>query len=476
MKTLARLFALLASIFLTLAVSAAEAKTPTPPPPIASLPPAGDTAPPADAIVDFIAPITSCSGWYRQSYYGGRWATDSTWWEYLCGACIPGCATNESTSFRYDYYVWDGSRPVYYGQSYTESNMDGDGDPCSYWWDEATSQWYGPYACIREIDAYPTASFTINCSALRCSVDGSGSADSDGTIAYYLWYFGDFTDQSSGISAEHLFASAGSYTVTLAVTDDLGLVGYAQKTVAVGTPNAAPSASFTVNCSGLNCSFDGSGSADSDGTIQTYSWDFGDGASGIGKTAQHRYTQSGGYTATLTVSDDGGATATASHVVAVTNAAPTAAFTVSCSGLTCSFDANGSADSDGTIESYRWDFGDGTSGAGKLVQHTYGQPRSYSVGLAVTDNDGATATVSKTLNPISLSARGYKQKGFAKVDLAWSGSIGASFDVYRNGGKIATLQANAYTDSLNTKGSGSYAYKVCAAASSTCSNQVTVNF
>jgi PKD repeat protein len=241
-------------------------------------------------------------------------------------------------------------------------------------------------------------------------------------------------------------------------------------------PNAPPYASFTVTCTGLRCSFDGGGSADRDGTIAGYSWDFGDGSGGSGKTAAHAYARSGSYTVTLTVTDNEAATATAAHVVAVTNAAPTAAFIISCSGLTCSFDGGASSDNDGTIRSYRWDFGDGTSGAGELVQHTYGQPRSYSVGLIVTDNDGATGTVSKTFNPISLSARGYKQKGLAKVDLAWSGSSGASFDVYRNGGKIATVQASAYTDSLNTKGSGSYVYEVCALATSICSNQTTVIF
>jgi PKD domain len=187
-------------------------------------------------------------------------------------------------------------------------------------------------------------------------------------------------------------------------------------------------------------------------------------------------TTPGNYTITVRGTGTSTTHLTTVELTVLMNAPPTGSFTFSCSGLTCTFDGGASSDNDGTIESYRWDFGDGTSGGGEFVQHTYGQPRSYSVGLIVTDNDGATATVSKFFNPISLSARGYKQKGVAKVDLAWSGSSGASFDVYRNGGKIATVQASAYTDSLNTRSSGSYVYKVCTAASSTCSNQVAVNF
>ena len=56
--------------------------------------------------------------------------------------------------------------------------------------------------------------------------------------------------------------------------------------------------------------FDGSGSSDSDGTIVTYAWSFGDGATGSGQTATHTYADAGAYTPQLTVTDDRGATHT----------------------------------------------------------------------------------------------------------------------------------------------------------------------
>jgi dipeptidyl aminopeptidase/acylaminoacyl peptidase len=79
------------------------------------------------------------------------------------------------------------------------------------------------------------------------------------------------------------------------------------------------------------------------------------------------------------------------------NAQPVASFTSACSGLTCSFDGYSSSDLDGTIKSYVWNFGDGTTGSGSTVSHTYAAGGSYSVTLTVTDNGGATGAVAKIL-------------------------------------------------------------------------------
>jgi PKD repeat protein len=84
-----------------------------------------------------------------------------------------------------------------------------------------------------------------------------------------------------------------------------------------GIPNVPPNAAFTSNCDHLGCGFDGSGSTDSDGSITSYAWDFGDGATGTGVTPQHTYAAAGTYTVKLTVTDDRGGTDTASQQVKV---------------------------------------------------------------------------------------------------------------------------------------------------------------
>jgi hypothetical protein len=78
---------------------------------------------------------------------------------------------------------------------------------------------------------------------------------------------------------------------------------------------------------------------------------------------------------------------------------------------------------------------------------------------------------------IALTATGRKVRGLQRVDLAWSGATSSSVDVYRDGVRITTTANDgAHTDNLNRKGSASYTYKVCEAASTTCSNEARVAF
>jgi serine protease len=84
--------------------------------------------------------------------------------------------------------------------------------------------------------------------------------------------------------------------------------------------NSPPTASFTAFCSSERvCSFDGTASTDSDGTVTNYAWNFGDNTTGTGVEASKTYQANGPYTVTLTVTDDDGATGTSSQTVSVSD-------------------------------------------------------------------------------------------------------------------------------------------------------------
>ncbi len=84
-----------------------------------------------------------------------------------------------------------------------------------------------------------------------------------------------------------------------------------------------------------------------------------------------------------------------------------ASFTVSCPQATCTVDASGSTDTaPGTVASYAWDFGDGTTGTGVTTTHTYATGGAKTITLAVTDNQGlASAPATRTANPTVTTAR-----------------------------------------------------------------------
>jgi chitodextrinase len=140
--------------------------------------------------------------------------------------------------------------------------------------------------------------------------DGSRSSDPDGRIAEYDWIFGDGA-RKKGKIAEHRFRSSELHNVTLVVTDDDKLESSVEKNVRVrGTP---PQANFVVSpeVGDVNTTFrfDGTSSSDRDGRIAAYSWNFGDGTTGVGAVVMHKFPRAATFAIQLTVTDNGGARA-----------------------------------------------------------------------------------------------------------------------------------------------------------------------
>ena len=147
---------------------------------------------------------------------------------------------------------------------------------------------------------------------------------------------------------------------------------------------------------GQPVSLSGAASSDTDGSIASYAWSFGDGQTGTGVGVSHTYAVAGAFVVTLTVTDDDGATDSDTTLVTVeapANLPPLASaggpYSASV-GQAIGFDGSGSSDPDGAIASYRWELGDGQLATGVAPSHTYAAAGTYLVRLTVTDDGGAT--------------------------------------------------------------------------------------
>ena len=161
---------------------------------------------------------------------------------------------------------------------------------------------------------------TAGLTGVVLSFSGSGSTDAEGPIASYAWTFGDGTS-GSGAAVSKTYAAAGTFTVTLTVTDSGGLTNSSTRAVTITVPNTAPVAVIggaTGGLTGASLSFSGSGSTDAEGPIASYAWTFGDGTSGSGATVNKTYAAAGTFTVTLTVTDSGGLTNSSTRAVTIT--------------------------------------------------------------------------------------------------------------------------------------------------------------
>ncbi|MEZ4700753.1 MAG: FG-GAP-like repeat-containing protein [Rhodothermales bacterium] len=385
----------------------------------------------------------------------------------------------------------------------------------------------------------PTASFTTTVNGLTVDFDASASSDSDGSIVSYAWDFGD-GNTDSGVTTSHTYAASGTYTVQLTVTDNLGATAAASQSVSVSdgagtgaflesggmvvmeaenfdanTPRGAHSWVSSTTFAG----FSGAGAMRSDPDIGTQ---YKSNPEAVSPELGHNvlFNTTGdyyvwariyapdsksrsvhmGYDGTVPSNVNGASTGTYGQWIWVDfvkngiretfniatpgvhdintwmredgllidkmvlttdvnftptgvgpsesprdggsgNPSPIASFTATQvpGTLQVDFDASASTDN-GSIVSYAWDFGDGNVDTGVTVSHTYAVDGTYSVQLTVTDDEGATGAITKsvTVNPIS-SGNAFVEAGGMVVMEAEN----AHDNIVRGANSWVTATANA---------------------------------
>ena len=255
---------------------------------------------------------------------------------------------------------------------------------------------------------------------------GGTDADSDALLYTVLSQpgHGALTGSPPNLAYTAEIGYVGSDSFTFAISD--GIASSAPATISITDTNTAPnvilSAAPTSVVPGAPVTFNAAGS-DADNDALSYAWDFGDGESSTEQNPAHAYAQVGSYTATVTVSDASGASATASVLIQVSKA-PVVRLTtdevVGFGGLPLLFDASYSTDPENQIASYDWDFGDGTPhGSGQIISKVYDQPGTYTVTLTITDAAGVASTLTRVIEVLSGDEVGLFS-GYMKYKVSWN--------------------------------------------------------
>lgn len=264
------------------------------------------------------------------------------------------------------------------------------------------------------------------------------SAAEGSKIASYLWDFGDMMT-GSGEKVEHSYEKPGKYFTNLVVATDAQTScskTAAQNLIIVNAQPVAKAAGPHIGAINQMLVFDGSASGDSDGSITSYNWDFGDGATAVGVESRHEYKKSGKYIVSLKVTDDT-SVKNNTHVdtfTLIVNDPPKPVITEMpqlCAKEPAKFSGAKSTDLDGQIINYLWSFGDMQTGTGADVFHTYASPGHYQTTLQVDDgtnvpNSRIQTSILVTVNSPPIANGGREVSACAGEEIDYDGS--ASFD------------------------------------------------
>ncbi len=228
------------------------------------------------------------------------------------------------------------------------------------------------------------------------------STDPDDDIVNFEWDLdGDGTVDEAGEDVEFTYEEAGDYEAVLYVEDSEG--HESQASIMVYVEGQSLSASVTADTLNgevpLAVDFDASGSSYPDGEIVNYYWDFGDGTTKYA-TAQVTYTYDtvGTFTVTVKAIASDGAEAEDTVMINVLPVSVSACFTTNVdSGTAPLIVTFNPSCSNGTVASYRWDFGDGDISYARKPSHTFEEAGTYVVELTVEDTDGFSDTYQSTI-------------------------------------------------------------------------------
>ena len=233
----------------------------------------------------------------------------------------------------------------------------------------------------------PNIDFTAtNVSGCKPPLVVNFSDASSAPIVNWQWNFGD-GGTGSGSPVSHTYSSAGTFDVTITFTDNAGCPGTITKPAVVKIVNPTVSITNVPTGGCIPYTFT-PGVKDStiDG-VASYAWDFGDGTTGTGANPSHVYTNTGNYTVKLTITTNGGCTATDIVNDAVkTGTPPATKFSMSATDVCAQSAVHFTDLTPMPVDEWKWDFGDGGSSGSQNPDHEYKDTGTFTVKLTAYNN------------------------------------------------------------------------------------------
>lgn len=332
---------------------------------------------------------------------------------------------------------------------------------------------YSNVVCVTvDPSPVPNFSYTPVCFGFTTSfTDGSTNAVS------WQWDFGDGTPGSTAQNPTHTYGGSGSYNVKLIVKSSNGCTDSVTLPVTVYDKPVA-NLTFDTVCLGGPTSFQDLSTVGGGGSINGWTWNFGDGSpNSSAQNPQHTYGTPGTYNGYLIVTTSDGCSDTLNFTVPISQT-PTANFsasTVCLNNMTQFTDL--STVGAGAISQWRWDFGDGSgSSTQKNPSYTYTSPGTYQVKLVAYAGVTCADSITKTVIVNDMPVPGFTfsnecantSVGFTNTSTIGSGSIsGYAWDFGDGSNSTQTSPSHTYTNP------GSYNVKLIATSDSGCVDSIT---
>jgi PKD repeat protein len=256
------------------------------------------------------------------------------------------------------------------------------------------------------INPPPVAHFnanTDNCQGQAVAFTDQSST-STGFINTWEWDFGDGNVQTvvfpNAPNVNHTYAGAGTFSVTLTVTNNEGCIHSESRIVNM---LGAPTSDFMMNgqCMGTAVQFTDLTTVSGTQVLSNWNWNFGDPTSGTGNTSTlqnpaHNFATAGTYVVELITFTGNNCSDTITKSITIKQK-PAVDFNTqsACADNPAAFTPTGMAVA--TIASWNWSFGDGGTSTLQAPTHTYTSPGTYSVTLTVTDTAGCSNTRTKPI-------------------------------------------------------------------------------